>query len=131
MAETNTKAGAGNGGSSVPAGSVATGTSPFKRIAKRSMSHLTVSEQGSIFVQIAGFTRDSQVMRAGGTSEANLPLLPVKNMMTGDDQLLIVPPEFRAILQKTQNAIGRKYELCRGEAQPGKRYREVEVWEIE
>lgn len=107
------------------------GPTGFRRVAKRSMSHLTVAEDRSIFVQVAGFTRDSAVMRAGGTSEATLPLLPVLNLETGENQLLIVPPEFRAILQKTQNAMGRKYELSRGEAKPGRRYREVEVWEIE
>src|SRR5258708_12837600 len=93
---------------------------------------LTLQDHPHLFVQILGTAAQRYVQGFVWSRDGTLPVVPVRDLETNTTHLLVVPAQLQAALMSVEAGyIGKCYELLVGQNAPGKRFGQLEAYEIE
>ena len=93
---------------------------------------LTLQDHPHLYVQVLGAAAQRYVQGFVWSRDGTLPVVPVRELETNTTHLLVVPAQLQAAFMAVEGGyIGKCYELLVAEKLAGKRFGELEVYEID
>jgi len=103
----------------------------FRRKRQITLPLISMAHREVLYCEVTGEMMDAPMSGLARNKEKTVPVVPVVDLETGEEALLICSAIIKGAFEKVQGGyVGKRFEIREGTPIPGKRYRALDIFEL-
>lgn len=104
----------------------------YARKSRLTIPLVSMKHRDSFRCEVLGEVKQVPMASLALSETGEVPLVAVRDLDTGEEGQLIVPAILQGVFDRMPGGyVGKKFEIVNGAPMPGKRYRALEIYELE